>query len=253
MSEVTSTTGPSIRELDLRDGDIALPSLFYSPQSPEQRVSMVVSPAGLGRGDLDAYRWAGERFASLGYSTLVHTYRAASPYSDAADAKLAVDELARGNDPASTSIVLFGHSRGGIAALNLAASDPRVAAVVSVAAVIDLGEYVSRVSGFAPSVSDALVQFMGGSPEEIGDSYESLRVLSFAKSITQPVLLIHGTADMRVPLDHSSRLKDALVAAGNDSVELEIMPGVGHYLELATRGYQFDEIVARVAAWLTRV
>jgi dipeptidyl aminopeptidase/acylaminoacyl peptidase len=213
----------------------------------------VVSPAGLGKGDLDAYSWAGERFAALGYSTLVHTYRAASPYDDAADAKLAVDELASRGGPAQTRLVLFGHSRGGLAALKLAASDARVSAVVSIAAVIDLAEYVSRVAAFAPNVKDALMQFMDGSPEENRDRYESVRALSFAKGIRQPVLLVHGTADMRVPLDHPSRMKEALANAGNNRVELEVMPGMGHYLELATLGYQFDEVVTRVGAWLGRV
>jgi hypothetical protein len=34
---------------------------------------------------------------------------------------------------------------------------------------------------------------------------------------------------------------------------LELLPGVGHFLELATAGYQYDSVMSLTATWLNRV
>jgi hypothetical protein len=41
---------------------------------------------------------------------------------------------------------------------------------------------------------------------------------------------------------HPSRLAQAMREAGNSGVYFQTMPVAGHNLELATLGYQFDEI-----------
>jgi dipeptidyl aminopeptidase/acylaminoacyl peptidase len=140
-----------------------------------------------------------------------------------------------------------------MAALRAAADDPQVRAVASIAAVVDTADYVRRVAGFAPAARDGVMQFMGGAPEAIPDRYEAVRVLSFAGRIRQPVLLIHGAADMRVPLDHSVRLESALRETGNERVHLETVEGMGHSLELATLGYQFDRVVGLTTMWLAEM
>ena len=68
-----------------------------------------------------------------------------------------------------------------------------------------------------------------------------------------PILLLHGTADMRVPVDQSVRLAAAFKDAGNENVRLELLPGVGHYFELGTAGYQFDKAMELTASWLEEV
>jgi hypothetical protein len=57
---------------------------------------------------------------------------------------------------------------------------------------------------------------------------------------------------MRIPLDHSVRLEAALREGKNDSVRLELIDGMGHYLELATLGYQFDRVMALATEWLAQ-
>jgi dipeptidyl aminopeptidase/acylaminoacyl peptidase len=94
---------------------------------------------------------------------------------------------------------------------------------------------------------------MGGEPDAIPERYESVRALSLVHKVRQPVLLVHGTADMRVPSDHSARLEQEMRRSGNGRVRLELVPGMGHYLELATAGYQFDRVCDLIAGWLCEV
>jgi hypothetical protein len=55
---------------------------------------------------------------------------------------------------------------------------------------------------------------------------------------------------MRMPLPHSVALEEALGKAGNAGARLEVIPGMGHNLELGTTGYQFDRVMDLVADWL---
>lgn len=53
-----------------------------------------------------------------------------------------------------------------------------------------------------------------GLPEENADGYESASVLTYAKDLRRPLLVIHGTADDNVYFLHSMKLMDALFASG---------------------------------------
>jgi dipeptidyl aminopeptidase/acylaminoacyl peptidase len=132
----------------------------------------------------------------------------------------------------------------------LAAADARVKAVISIATPADLGVYVPSVSTYFPGAGAAIAQFMGGLPGEVPAIYEVYQPQALAARITQPVLLVHGAADMRVPIDYVKRLEVALRDAGNARVQLEIIPGMGHFLELGTVGYQFDRVLGLSTSWL---
>jgi dienelactone hydrolase len=188
----------------LGDGGAELPAAVYRPREAGLRPGVIVAPGGLARGSLEGYAWAGERLAADGFTALVVTYRAASPDGDVDDLALALDRLQGDADVDQERLAILGHSRGGMAALRAAVVDARVRAVVSIAAPVDIAQYVRSVADFAPSARDGVVQFMGGTPEEVPERYERVRAVSLAERIRQPVLLVHGAADMRVP--PSSRL-----------------------------------------------
>jgi len=45
-------------------------------------------------------------------------------------------------------------------------------------------------------------------------------------------------------------MEQALRNAGHRDVELDVLPGVGHFFERTYEGYVLDEVAARVVAWL---
>jgi dipeptidyl aminopeptidase/acylaminoacyl peptidase len=112
---------------------------------------------------------------------------------------------------------------------------------------------MNRLGTFFPAARDSIAQFLGGLPDEIPEKYDAIQLVSLAGKLRKPVLLLHGTADMRVPVDQSVRLAAALKEGGNENVRLELLPGVGHFLELGTLGYQFDRVIELTTTWLNEV
>jgi len=55
-------------------------------------------------------------------------------------------------------------------------------------------------------------------------AYDTNGLLPYAKDLTRPLLIIHGTADDNVHLSHSLRLADALLLAGK---EFDFLPLAG--------------------------
>jgi dienelactone hydrolase len=134
--------------------------------------------------------------------------------------------------------------------LRTAAHDPRVRSVVSLAAPTDIGRYVQSVAAFAPSRHRQIVEWMGGTREEVPERYAILRGLSCADRIRQPVLLVHGTLDMITPVEHTVWMEQALREAGNRQVRVELIDRMGHFCELASLGYQFDRVTGlAITSW----
>ncbi|MDX2023960.1 MAG: prolyl oligopeptidase family serine peptidase [Deltaproteobacteria bacterium] len=78
-----------------------------------------------------------------------------------------------------------------------------------------------------------------GLPEEALEAYRGSNLLTFAESLTVPLLLIHGTADDNVYFFHSLKLADALLRAGRPFDFLPL-PGTTH---------QIGDAVVRERLW----
>lgn len=127
--------------------------------------------------------------------------------------------------------VLVGHSAGGQLAL-WAAGTGAVSAVVSLGGVCDLTAAARAGLG-----DGAAVEFAGGTPEERPEAYDRADPLR-RLPVGIPVLLVHGDADDRVPIEHSRRYA-RLAQAFDDPCELVELGGVGH----------FELIDPRTEAW----
>jgi len=125
--------------------------------------------------------------------------------------------------------------------------------VASICAPSDLPDYIARLGAYFPAARDSIAKFLGGIPTEVPERYASVHLLGLAGKLTKPALLIHGTADMRVPVEQTIKLAAALKEGGNEDVRLELMPGVGHFLEMGTLGYQFDKAMELTVSWLDGV
>jgi acetyl esterase/lipase len=133
-------------------------------------------------------------------------------------------------------IVVMGHSAGGQLALCLAAHEPGILRVVSLAGVVDLQRaYQLHLS------NDAVVEFLRGTPKEVPDHYQEADPMQL--SIPQArQWLIHGSTDDVVPAnfsrDYVAAKRKRTGKQKEDSSLLEIA-GAGH----------FDLIDPRTAAW----
>jgi dipeptidyl-peptidase-4 len=66
-----------------------------------------------------------------------------------------------------------------------------------------------------------------GLPEENPEGYRNSNVLTYAKDLSVPLLLVHGTADDNVYFMHSLKMADAMFRAGKH-FEFLVLPGFTH-------------------------
>ena len=125
----------------------------------------------------------------------------------------------------------MGHSAGGQLALCLAAHETGVTAAISLAGVVDLQRaYELHLS------NDAVVEFLGGTPAEVGDHYREADPMRLVIAARQ--WLVHGAEDDVVPAAFSKDYVRAKVKRKEDARLVEIA-GAGH----------FEVVDPRAAAW----
>jgi acetyl esterase/lipase len=128
-------------------------------------------------------------------------------------------------------VVVMGHSAGGQLALCLAAHEPEVSRVISLAGAVDVSEaYRLHLS------NDAVVEFLGGKPEDVGDHYREANPMKLAIAGRQ--WLVHGTDDDIVPFAFSRDYVSAKLK-GREDVRLVEIRGARH----------FDVVDPRTEAW----
>jgi acetyl esterase/lipase len=116
--------------------------------------------------------------------------------------------------------VVLGHSAGGQLALALASRDTSIRGVVSLAGVVDLRRaYDLHLS------NDAVVGFMGGTPQEMTDHYREASPLEVAIKPTQ--VLVHGKNDETVPVAFSRDYVAKKTAQGEQVKLVEL--DCGHF------------------------
>jgi acetyl esterase/lipase len=135
--------------------------------------------------------------------------------------------------------VVIGHSAGGQLGLCVA-EDPAVAAVVSLAGVCDLAW------AFAQGIGDgAAAEFVGAGPAERPEAYRLADPMAGIPAGAR-VLLVHGDADDRVPVEHSRRYARAAEAAGVEDCELLELAGVDHFALIDPRSDPWAMVAARL-------
>lgn len=124
---------------------------------------------------------------------------------------------------------VLGHSAGGHLALCLAAAELPLSRVVALAPVGDLRDAWARDLD-----AGAVRDLMGGGPEELPEEYDAADpAVRLAAPPACEVVVLHGTADDKVPLANSDW------ATHLDHVDLRVLDGADH----------FDLIDPESAAW----
>jgi acetyl esterase/lipase len=142
---------------------------------------------------------------------------------------------------AGRPVVALGHSAGGHLAL-WASRGRSVTGVVALAPVCDLAAAQREGLG-----EGAVEEFIGAAPEADPEAY--LVASPGARlPLGVPALLVHGDADVRVPISQSRAFAEAARAAG-DEVELVELAGVDHMELIEPEG----PARAAIDAWLDRL
>ncbi|HWY22816.1 MAG TPA: alpha/beta hydrolase [Candidatus Acidoferrum sp.] len=128
-------------------------------------------------------------------------------------------------------VVVIGHSAGGQLGICLAAHESGVNAVVSLAGVLDLQRaYALHLS------NDAVVEFLGGTPAEVGDHYKEADPMKLTVAARQ--WLVHGAEDDVVPPAFSRDYAGAKRKMKEDA----------RLVEIARAGH-FEVVDPRAGAW----
>ncbi len=209
-------------DVAFRSGDLTLRGWRFRGAEPHR---LLVSLHGIGDNRRGAEGLA-LRFGPKGYDVLAWDSRAQGE-SDGTDCTYGFyekDDVSRVLDAVGASrAILFGSSLGAAVALQAAAQDSRVVAVIAQSPYADLDSIIDdRAPWFA---TQADVESAKRLAEERGRfrMAEVSPVLA-APRIHVPVLLIHGESDRETRPAHSKRIFAAL----NEPRRLLLVPGAGH-------------------------
>jgi pimeloyl-ACP methyl ester carboxylesterase len=140
-------------------------------------------------------------------------------------------------------IILIGYSEGGLIAPMVAAKDPSIAGVVTLAGPGVSGLEVARYQVEQPILRDPKMSDADRERELAKQMEEALKDLSphetsfmaidpipYARQVRCPALIIQGGTDATVPVRSAARIASAMRAGGNSDVTVHIVPGVSHSL-----------------------
>lgn len=168
----------------------------------------------------------GEHFAAAGYETALVSMRGWGRSGGIDDCGLlqpddivaVATELSA--NQSESGIYLCGISQGGQVALLAAAREPSMfPAVAAWAPVTDVARW------HRTTIHPAIADYIDKSCPD-GD-LRARSPLSVAHRLSMPILLVHGAADDRVPLEQSQLLANTIAANGGHCV-LETLPSIGH-------------------------
>jgi dipeptidyl aminopeptidase/acylaminoacyl peptidase len=136
---------------------------------------------------------------------------------------VAIDFLRRQPFVNPNKVALFGYSRGAIVAAMVATLDPRLAAVVLGAGAYDFFAWRPTL----PGISRNLFAEAGRSAE----AFTARSAIYHVQQIRAPVLLLHGTADERIPVQQAEAFAEKLKAAGV-RYRFKEFPGAPHSIPI---------------------
>jgi pimeloyl-ACP methyl ester carboxylesterase len=187
-----------------------------------------------------------ERFQKRGFDVIAYDSRAHGEsggnactygYFEKLDLRKVLETVRSG------PVVLIGSSLGAAVALQLAAEEPRVSAVISAESFSDLRAVATdRVPFFFTS---GMIENSFKLAEQEGHfQIDTASPLLAAKSIEAPVLIIHGAADVDTRPDHAYRIFDALSCPKR----LMLVPGAAHNQSLNS-----GDVWSDIEGWIDSV
>ena len=191
-----------------------------------------------------SWRSAIERFTARGFEVIADDSRAhgASTGDACTYGFFEKRDLHRVLDAVKAQrVVLLGTSLGAAIALQEAAGDPRIRAVVAAETFSDLRTVAAERVPYLPQpIVDRAFDTAEARASFVADAVSPLRA---ASHIAAPVLLIHGADDVDTNADHSRRVYTAL----KGQKRLILVPGVGHNHSLS-----LDWVWTEIDKWIAQ-
>lgn len=168
-----------------------------------------------------------ERFTRRGFDVIAYDGRAhgesggdVSTYGfyEKKDVARVIDGL-----PSGENIVLIGTSFGAAVALQAAADDDRIKTLVAAESFADL-RTIAHHRAPPYFVSPLIEEAFRVAEKRAGFTVDGVNVVESAARIRIPTLLIHGSADVDTPPEHSQRILEALTGPKR----LIVVPGAHH-------------------------
>ena len=179
---------------------------------------LIVDPRG---GDCKGRAWRNETYMSLGQK-------------EAEDLIMAANEIAKRDDIDGSRMAIMGWSYGGYETLyTMSTKGHPFKAAVSIAPVTDWRLY-----------DTAYTERYMRRPQVNEHGYNEASLLNKAADLTGNVLLIHGTADDNVHVQHTYQYIDALVRA-NKQFEMQLYPDDNHHLRKGNNAAHMHERILR--------
>ncbi|XVH32042.1 S9 family peptidase [Haloferacaceae archaeon DSL9] len=194
--------------------------------APPQSVPLLVKPhGGPTSHDTFGFDYRAQYFATLGYAVIMPNYRGSDGYGrafrmandgdwgggDLRDVIAAVDAAANAYDAIDGSRVgIFGGSGGGLMTVNALGHSDRFRAGAAFYGVYDYESFVDDTD----DIGWMLLKRELGSFVDDPFAYRDASPIRSVDDIEDPLLVIHGEADRRVPISQSEQLVDELERAG---------------------------------------
>jgi uncharacterized protein len=222
----------------------------------------------------------------VGQSKGVETLQVSTSANFADDVRAQIDFLRERRDIDPNRIALIGHSEGGVIAPMVAATDPRVAAIVLMAGTAKRGDAIisyqvgQGIDADSSLTEEAKAKARADQQESTrkaiaGDvsAPEALRSawmryfltydpLPTIRKVRQPVLILQGEFDRQVTADQADMLASAAKESGNKDVTVRVFPKLNHlflpaktgavteYSSLSTNTIS-DDVMKQLTDWLT--
>jgi len=194
------------------------------------------------------------------------------------DTRAAVAWLRTRKDIDQSRIALIGHSEGGLIAPMVAATDPKLKAIVLMAGPVDNGMKIIRYqqryaldndASLTGQARDSLYRVGQLQLDSLSRDNPWMRFFiayapdSTAKKVKAPVLILQGATDRQVPVEQAERLAAAFRSGGNSAVTVRVFPDRDHlfladpsgnpqgYSRLASNKID-PEVLGAIVDWLAR-
>lgn len=190
------------------------------------------------------------QMAAFGYTILAPHYRGNQGGTgkdefggdDMEDVHAAYELLRQMSWVDSNRIHLYGFSRGGMMALRAAMVPDRYASAVIWSGVTDMYLTFEERADLRP-----LLVKLVGEPDQESEEYDKRSPIHYTEEISCPVLLVHGTEDENVGVEHAIRLANELKNQ-DKTYELWLVEGATHLFDSP----YMEQYTVKMFSWLNQ-